>query len=188
MKLNNGKMIVGFLASALLLNTSSCDVNTAKSITEDEKKKDITISGNQEDAKLLVSASENYIKLINYCSFLKDTVVADPTEEVLISSMMEHISDISNSLRETSSNELVLLPKEDDYYLINQTSVISKADKSAIKDKKVFYQKLNTMVKTQIDVMETLNQKSKNFSLHVLAEESKDILSDYNSKIERLIK
>lgn len=188
MKLINSKKSIGFLTGALFLLILSCNVNTLNKSEVNSENQENLITRNREDAKLLVTASKNYIELIDYCNFLKDTVVKNPNEKVLINSIVDKISVVSNNLKEISSKELVLLPKESDFNLSYQKYINQVKNTDIVENKTVFYEKLNTMIETQIGVMEILNKESKNFSLHILADESKDILSDYNSEIERLIK
>jgi hypothetical protein len=179
----NDRFKKGFLICSLLIIASSCDYNKPKKNYNTDKEN--LIIGNKSDAKLLVSASENYLRLIDYCNFLKDTVVEDYHEEVLIDSIATKIALITKDLETISSKELILLPTINEVKPIEKKSIV---DGEIKKNKKLFYQKLNTMIVDQINVLNSLDNKSVNKSILTLANESKNVLTSYNKKVEKLIK
>lgn len=173
----NKKILFGYLLSIFLLIILSCNTNNSG------KKKEDKINRNQEDAKLLVKATKNYIHLVNLNNHIKKADSVTPKIKQFVTSFNTDINERLSTFKELSKEELILIPSKNDVLFFEEELEDSKGKTYEEK----YLETLNKMVEKQLNLMNEFVEQTNNISMNVLASESEDFLREQKEKIENII-
>ncbi|WP_435414204.1 hypothetical protein [Polaribacter aestuariivivens] len=175
------KILKSFFLSVFLFAIMSCDNNNNGKTEEDNlKNKEDKITRNQDDAKLFVTATENYIRLINYNNYLKTKDSLTVETKFFLQSLNNEIQNRLSNLKKVSKEELILLPSKDEVLFLDKVDSIDKSEKD-------YLIKLDEMLDKQLSVMENLTKKSNNIKMNVLANETEDFLKAQKENVKKII-
>lgn len=175
MKINK-KTLSSFLFVFFLFTMISCDTNNSSKTEEDK------IFSNQEDAKLLVLATKNYIRIINYNNNIKTKNSLSKETKLYLDSFNQSITERLNNLKEISRDELILIPHVGDISLLdNKTFDIDNENQFE------YLTELKKLINTQLDVMRNLTKKSNHTALNTFANEAEYFLKEELKHIKSII-
>ena len=158
------KTLSSFLFIFFLFTMISCDTNNSSKTEEEEEDK---IFSNQEDAKLLVLATKNYIRIINYNKYIQTKNSLSKEIKSHLDSFNKNITERLNNLEEISRDELILIPHAGDISFLNNKT-FDKDDKNQFE----YLSELEKLIYNQLDVLRNLTKKSNHTALNTFANEA----------------